>query len=181
MRPSHRSLTMVLVAGVVLLLGACNDALDHGDSPNVVLSVYQFPAIPAVTATWNAELGGCVLTLPEALSVSLLNQPKNSLAQSPFSDVVIESATVSYHWDDGVSTGQYLESNAGTIPVGGKNSVPLWPILISTLTADRVGHWGNVYVTFHGKTIDNRKIDSLPAPPGGGVIQVEDCVPSSGK
>jgi hypothetical protein len=180
MRLSHRSYAVAFVAGLVLLLGACNGALDHGDSPNVVLSISQFPTIPPVTTTYDATIPGCVFTLPTGLTVTLKNQSKNSLAASPFSDVVIDSALVSYVWDDGRTEGKFVESDAGTIPTGGTGSVALTPILLRTLTADRAGHNANLYVTFHGKTIDNREIESLPGPPGGGVISIDSCVPTGG-
>ncbi len=182
MRAAHRPLIVAFAVGLVLFLGGCaGGSLDDGNGPNVVLAVSTFPAIPPIQTTYSDVLLECVMTAPASVGVSLTNQAKNSLAASPFSDVSVESATVTYYWDDavGVGDGPYEQSTAGLIKVGSSGSVPFSPIAPGASMSDRAGHSASMVVMFHGRTVDGKRIDSLPYSPGGSVLQINACVPTA--
>lgn len=180
MRGMNRIPKVLLVGGVALMLLACAEGnLDNGDSANVVLSISTFPPVPPVTSSYNDTIGACVFTLPTAVNVTLKNQPKSELVKSPFGDVVIDSAVVSYVWDDGLTVEPYVQSAAGTIAVGQTGTVGLLPLRGSDLDG-RAGHSANIQVTFHGVTIDGKEVESLPGPPGGATVSVNDCIPTGG-
>jgi hypothetical protein len=179
MRTAHRSFAVAIAAGLVLLLGACaNNSLDSGSGPNVILSISQFPIIPPVTSTYNAALGACVFTAPPPISVTLRNSPKSTLASAgPFTDVTIDSAVVTYAWDDNLLVGPIVESTSGLIPANATQTVPFTPILLGVLTSDRGGHTVSLEITFRGRTVDGTRIESLPDIPGGATVSVNSCIP----
>ena len=171
MRGTNRTLRALLTVGLVLALQACAEG--NLDSANVVLVISSFPPIPAVTTT--EEDGSCTFLVPTNTSVTLKSLPKTDLAESPFSDVVVESAVVSYTWDDGLIVGPIVQSTAGYVPCEGTGTVAFLPIQFGDLTADRAGHSANLTVTFRGRTVDGVYIESVPGPPGGATISVESC------
>lgn len=174
MRGTNRILRALLAVGLVLALQACAEGtVDDGDSANVVLVIGTFPPIPPITTT-NEE-GVCVFQLPTGVSVTLVSLPKSELAESPMSDAVIDSVSVTYSWDDGLVVGPVEMSAAGLVPCDAQGTVSFLPIRYGDMTADRAGHSANVMVTFRGKLVDGTAVESLPGPPGGATLSVESC------
>ena len=91
--------------------------------------------------------------------------------------MVIDSAMVSYVWDDGTTLADVEQSTSGTIPAGGTGSVSFTPILLGNLDGSRAGHSANLIIQFWGRTVDGKRIASLPGMPGGAVLSVNSCPP----
>lgn len=161
------ALVAALSAGVL----GCNSVLDDGDGPNVVLTVEQM-TIPVVTAAVNQATLQCVFTVSDA-TATLKNQPKSAVAgESPFNDVVMESVTVSYAWDDpALVTAPRTFPLGGTVPAGGTGTVMFPPIASGDLTPAFEGHTAGLTMVFTGRMVDGTPITAN----GGGSLTVNFC------
>ena len=113
-----------ILAGTVVLAAAgwfagCNGTIDG--EPNVVLEVSQLTTTP-ITSSQDGSNGNCTYTI-SPVSATLKNLPKNALAvTSPFNDIILQSVSISYVWDDGVVTSPVQAGLGGTVPANGTAS-----------------------------------------------------------
>jgi hypothetical protein len=170
MRGKNRWIVTLLVAGMVAGLSGCaGGGLDSRDVANVVLTVDQIPQIPPITASGDP----CVFTVT-AFQATLANQPKNELAASPFSDIRMETVTISYRWDDAaLSTPTWIQNVAGTIPVGGTQTVAVTPIQLGMLEGAYAGHTADLTLIFRGRTVDNKPVEAAAL---GIALSVSSCI-----
>ena len=161
------SLVLALSAGML----GCNSVLDDGDGPNVVLTVEQM-TIPIVTAAINQTTLLCVFTVTDA-TATLKNQPKSAVAgESPFNDVVMESVTISYVWDDpALVTAPRTFPLGGTVSAGGTGTVMFPPIASGDLTPAFEGHTAGLTMVFSGRLVDGTPVTAA----GGGSLTVNFC------
>ncbi len=172
MRTNRREMKLLL-AGLVLALGSCNPtSLDNSDSADVVLEVLNIPQVPPITA---ASVGGgaCTFTVTN-MTVTLRNQPKNTLAgDSPFNDILVESVTLSYEWDDlTLTTLPRTLAVGGTVPANGSQTVSFPPIALGDLLATYAGHSASITMAFTGQTVSGKGVSATGR---GAVVSVNSC------
>jgi len=165
-----------LIARTVLLVAAgwfagCNGTID--DEPNVVLEVKTVTITP-ITGTRNATTGTCVFTITNA-TASFDNKPKNALATaSPFNDIVLQSVTVDYFWQNaqaGVASSTF--GVGGTIPANGTGTAQFSVVNAQDLLlpVDREGQTASLTLTFRGTTVDGEAVSATT----GGSLTVNTC------
>lgn len=169
-----KTILILLAAGLLALASSCtNDSLDDGDSANTVLQLQQV-TVPPVTAA-DDGLGNCTFTITES-TATLENEPKSVGAiESPFNDVLVESLTISYTWDDGVFTPPHTTSMRVSIPAGGTGQVRFYAITGEQLVnapVPRDGHLAEMDFVFSGHSEDGQRITAL----GGAALFVNSCV-----
>lgn len=172
-------LRVLLAACLVAALGGCTgSALDDGESADVGLFV-QTLTIPPVTTSPSPDCTTPVFTVGNA-TATLLNQPKNATAASPFQDVILQDVVITYQWDDEAAPGGITPTRvmaiSGTVQVGKTGTVQFIPILLGDLTPDREGHGANLTLTFRGRTFEGRPVASPPSGTAGTVLSVASCV-----
>lgn len=172
-------LRVLLAACLVVALGGCTgSALDDGDSADVGLFV-QTMTVPPVTTSPSPDCTTPVFTVPNA-TATLLNQPKNASATSPFQDVILQDVVISYQWDDEAAPGGITPTRvvaiSGTVQVGKTGTVQFIPIFLGDLTPDREGHSANLTLTFRGRTFEGRPVASPPSDTAGTVLSVNACI-----
>lgn len=167
----------LLVIGTTVLLlatlGCSSSGLDDGTSANVVLEVDQLQ-LSIVTSTYEPLQGVCVFQITES-TAQLSNLPKSeSAVTSPFNDILITRMTLSYEWDDGFPSDDYVTSPRVVIPANGSNTVTFLaadPALFLPGAA-RDGHTAEVTILFEGEVTDGSKVQAL----GGGALFVNSCL-----
>lgn len=166
----RKALTL-LAAGLLLMTASCTgNSLDDGDSANVVLQVAQIEMVP-ITCT---VVGGLdTFTITEA-TATLNNVPKTEDAiTSPFNDILVESLTISYDWDDGFAMAPFTTTVRVVVPANGANTVEYLPMTLQTLlNSARDGHSAEVTIEFRGHAEDGEAVFAR----GGGPLVVERCV-----
>ncbi len=167
-----------LVAAALVAAAACTSgALDEGESADVVLQVQQV-TIPPVQGQSDGA-GGCVFTVTES-TATLAVAPKSGVAQasSPFNDVLVESLTISYAWDDPALdplTPPVTTSPRVVIPVDGTNQVRFLAVQAGVLDASFEGRSAELTLLFAGRTGDGKAVQAL----GGGSLVVHACLGGS--
>jgi hypothetical protein len=165
-----------LIARTVLLAAAgwfagCNGTID--DEPNVVLEVKTLNITP-INGTRNATSGACVFTIQNA-TATFDNKPKNALAAaSPFNDIVLQSVTVGYTWQNatvGVTSSTF--GVGGTIPADGSGSGQFSVVNAQDLLVpvNREGQTASLTLVFRGVTVGGEAVSATT----GGSLTVNTC------
>jgi hypothetical protein len=152
--------SLALAVGLILigLTGCTGNSLDDADAAHVVPSLLSFDS-PAVTAD-TATGGGCLLTVID-WSVSLSADPINSLAGSPFNDIVMVSADMIYVWDNPalITPPRSIGLGSVSIPVLATASITFSPIGFTDLLVPGFdGESAVVNVTFRGQTVEGTPV-----------------------
>jgi hypothetical protein len=164
----------VLAAGAVVvfaLMSGCNNTVDDPSGPDVVLEVDN-PIIPPITATANTTPPpACTFTLTNA-TASFKNKAKNSLGgTSPFNDIVLETVTVTYVWDDALGvSGPTVFGVGGSVPANGQSTAQFAVVNLFDLNG-REGHTAALTLVFHGHTVAGDAVSSST----GGTLSVASC------
>ena len=170
-----RKFTKILAQTVVLSaagwFAGCNGKLE--DKTNVVLEVATI-TIPPVTASTSA--GICSFTIPTS-SATFNNKPKNSLSGTstfPYNDIVLQSVSVGYQWDDGAALVGEPFGIGGTVPAGGSAAATFTPVNSTVLATGgaRDGHTASLTLTFHGTTVSGDPVSATT----GGTLTVNSCL-----
>ena len=177
-------LTVTLAAVFLITAGCTSDRLDDGTSADVIIQVMALDNRPVSANQTTATQGTCsisgilcdstadcaqneVCARPslclfevEEWSATLQAAPKNSLAGTPFNDVIMQNVRISYDWPDtGLSTPTRTLGLAGvTIPADGTNSVTFFPILGQDLASLDQGITGQLTMTFFGRTVEGTSV-----------------------
>ncbi|HEX6851611.1 MAG TPA: hypothetical protein VF139_09405 [Candidatus Polarisedimenticolaceae bacterium] len=163
MRHQLRILSVLLAAAALLQLPACNSTqLDDGDSADVVLETGTI-TIPPIQGQIDQLTGVCTFTVTDA-TAQLFNKPKNEFAvTSPFNDIRNLYLQVAYTWDDALvaPTPDRVILLPGTVPANGSFTTQFSAILLGDLTPDKEGHTANLYMRFHGETVDGTPVSAL--------------------
>ena len=165
----------ILAVGTVVafaLMPGCNSTIDDPSGPDVVLEV-ENPIIPPITGAANpTPPPACTFTVANA-TASFKNKAKNSLgATSPFNDIVLETVTVTYVWDDllGVS-GPTVFGVGGSVPAGGQATAQFAVVNLGDLVG-RDGHTAAMTLVFRGHTVAGDAVSSST----GGTLAVGSCI-----
>ena len=168
-------LPLLAVAVAPLVLVGCNGGnVDDPDTSNAVLEVSQMTMSPA-TLSGDVSDGTCVLTVTNA-SVTLANKAKSGPAEGePFNDIVMQSVTIHYTWDDpAIVTPDRTWSLGATIPAGGSAAVGFAPIALGDTSPSMLGHTANLFMTFRGVQVSGEPAVAQ----GGGTLGVGgSCAP----
>jgi hypothetical protein len=167
---SMRTLIPLLALAVVpLTLTGCNGGdVDDPDDSNAVMEVTQTTVSPA-TISGDISDGTCVLTVTNTTS-TLANKAKSGPAEgAPFNDIVLQSLTIQYTWDDpAIVTPTRTFSLGGTIPAGGTASVQFPPIALGDTSSAMIGHSVNLFMIFRGVQVSGEPAVAQ----GGGVLSI---------
>jgi hypothetical protein len=164
----------ILAVGAIVafaLMPGCNSKIDSANGPDVVFEVDN-PLIPTVEGTRDPVTLVCTFKVTVA-TASFKNKPKNSLAgTSPFNDILLESVTVTYVWDDvnipggGGVSGPTVFGLGGSVPANG-TSTAQFSVVNAGDIAGRDGHSAALGMTFRGHTVAG---DAVEAEIGGNLI-----------
>ena len=108
----------------------------------------------------------CILEV-EDWTATILAAPKNSLAATPFNDIVMDSVDITYDWVndalDGIIPPQPIGLGNVTIPTNGQNSVTFPPIPSDPLNTTSgptpfEGATANMTLTFNAFTVEGTRI-----------------------
>lgn len=198
MLTSKQILTTLAVAGVLLCASCAGNGLDDGDSADVILEIEQMQT-SAVTAnpqtgtgtcsisgsgcTINADCplvgeqcqgaSGCELQANE-WTATFRNEPKNSVADVPFNDIVLSTVDITYTWQNAV-TGVDFRSiglNGVTIQIGESAQTRFFPITSADLLNPAVeGNSASMAMNFRGRTIEGSNVSH----PASALLFIEDC------
>jgi hypothetical protein len=174
MRAIHRFGLKLLAAGLLLpILSCASGDYDSGDQAGVVLQVQQIPLIPEIQTSFDATSSTCQFTVTN-LSVSLKNAPKGTSAASPGSDIILDTVTLTYVWDNpALTTPSRSFAIGGTVPVGGTTTASFPPIAAGDLSPTRSGHTvTSLGMVFRGHTVAG---DAVTAVGSGGSFNVKQC------
>ena len=169
MRASYRTLATLLAAVMTLGLAGCADGdLDDADGPDSVLEVETVNLQPA-DGTVDPVTLTCGITITDA-RVNLRNRAKSAGATVvPFNDIVMETVTIDYRWDDlALSTPQTIMDIGGTVPAQGSLAVTFPPILLGNVDCSYLGHSANLNMTFTGRQVSGARANA----DGGGVFSI---------
>jgi hypothetical protein len=168
-----RKHTKILARSVVLAAAAwfvgCNSTID--DEPNVVLEVENMIVPPIIGAIDSTTLV-CAYTVTNA-TATFKNKPKNTLATtSPFNDIVLQSVSINYIWDDGAGVTAQTFGLGGTVPANGSSTGQFSVVNANDVTSpDRGGHTASLQLTFHGTTVSGEAVSVTT----GGTLTVNTC------
>ncbi len=190
-----KTILMIPVAAVLLLAGACtNNALDNGNSADVILEIIGFTT-PPVTASINTNgfcstttsigctvdadcpglevcnIGGCTLRVVD-WAVQLANIPKNSLAAGPSNDIAMIDVLITYNFPAGNPLPRVIGLGGQVIQTGSTGSVRFLPIAIQDLNSLLEGSTGGLVMDFHGQTLEGTAVNLLVARD----LAVEECL-----
>jgi hypothetical protein len=159
----------ILAVGAIVafaLMPGCNSKIDDASGPDVVFEVDN-PLIPTVEGTKDPITLVCTFKVTVA-TASFKNKPKNSLAgTSPFNDILLESVTVTYVWDDGLGVaGPTVFGLGGSVPANG-TSTAQFSVVNANDIIGRDGHSAALAMTFRGHTVAG---DAVEATIGGNLI-----------
>jgi len=181
-----KTILMIPAAAVLLLAGACTgNALDNGNSADVVLEIISFTT-PPVTAAINTNgfcsttttigctidadcpglevctIGGCTLTVVD-WTVSLSNVPKNSLAAGPANDIAMIDVSITYGFPLGNPAPRVFGLGGQVITTGGTGSIAFQPIALQDLNAALESSTGSLLMTFRGQTLEGSAVNLIVA------------------
>ena len=166
---NFRTLTLVPLLGAGLALAGCagTDVDDPGRADSVM--EVQSTTISPASAGGSVSAGTCVITVTNASS-TLANKGKSLAgASATFNDIVVDSVTISYEWDNlALVTPTRTFQLGATIPAGGTASVQYPPIAFGDLTGAYIGHTANLDMVFHGTSVSGEPISAN----GGGALSV---------
>ena len=150
-----------LLAVALLALPACNEespTLDDPDDANSVLEIMTATP-PTANAGGDISEGTCTVTI-STMNVTLANKPKSLAALgSPFNDITLMYANLHYTWDDpAIVTPDRQFSLAGTVPIGGQQSVQFGSIAFGDFNVAMQGHTANIFMTIHGRAISGEPV-----------------------
>lgn len=170
MRKHTKLLARTIVLATVAVFAGCNGTIDS--EPNVVLEVTTLTISP-VTGAIDSVTGNCAFTLTNA-SASFSNKPKNHLAEvSPFNDIVLQSVSITYVWDNGFVLADTVFGIGGTVPANGAASVNFSVVNAADLIAasPNGGNTASLYMVFHGTTVSGEPVSVA----SGGTLTVNTC------
>jgi hypothetical protein len=170
MRKHTKILTRSLVLAVVAALAACNGTIDS--EPNVILEVENMNIAP-ITGAIDSTTGNCAFTVTNA-SATFKNKPKNALAEaSPFNDIILQSVTVTYVWDNGFVLTNRVFGLGGTVPANGSSSGNFSVINAADLIAasPNGGNTASLALVFRGVTVSGDAVSVST----GGTMTVNTC------
>lgn len=156
----NRWMLLLLATFLIAGVSCTSDALDDGDSADVVLEIQVFDA-PAVTASLDQMTMLCTFTVND-WQVSFENLPKNGSADgsSPFNDIVMQDVTVTYNWiNTALSTPARTIGLGGVaVPVGEQIQATFSPIAFNDLTLAVSGSTADLTMLFRGVTIEGTQM-----------------------
>lgn len=152
---------LLLLATLLIGTVSCtSDALDDGDSADVVLEIQVFDA-PAVSASLDQMTMVCTFTVND-WQVSFENLPKNGSAEgsSPFNDIVMQDVTVTYGWiNTALSTpARTIGLGSVAVPVGEQIQGNFSPIAFDDLSFAVSGSTANLTMLFRGITVEGTQL-----------------------
>jgi hypothetical protein len=182
-----KTILMIPAAAVLLLAGACTgNALDNGNSADVILEIISFTT-PPVTAAINTAgfcsatttiactvdadcgllggvclIGGCTLTVVD-WTVALSNVPKNSLAAGPANDIAMIDVSITYGFPLGNPAPRVFGLGGQVITTGGTGSIAFQPIALQDLNAGLESSTGSLLMTFRGQTLEGSAVNLIVA------------------
>ena len=197
---SRSKATHTTLAAILILLAAscAGNGLSDGSSADVVLQIEQMQTSP-VSATPETGTGtcsisgsgctinadcplvgeqcqgasGCKLTATE-WNVSFRNEPKNTSAESPFNDIVMQQVEVTYTWAVAgpTVTAGIIGLGGVTIPVSETAESRFFPITSSALLDPAVeGNSADMIMNFRGRTVEGVEVNLTTR----ALLFVEDC------
>lgn len=126
-----RILGLVIVLGLTVMAGACNDEIDDEDeSPNLLTITSADPSNICVDEDGEPvdEDGDGTITVPDEIffvdvpvSFTITSTLKNAAAASPFNDIVLSSVEISY--SGGATAPSRSSGLTIEVPAGGSASV----------------------------------------------------------
>jgi len=172
MRNTTKILAGLLVVTAGTWLVGCNGTIDK--EPNVVLEVENV-TIPTITSTQDSVLNTCTYTIAPA-NGTFKNKPKNQFATtSPFNDILLQTLSISYQWDDAQPASPVTTGLSGSVPANGSSTAQFSVIsnhaLETTGPLGRAGHTASLNMTFHGQTVSGDDVQVST----GGTLQVSSC------
>lgn len=180
---------LLAVGLLAVLLGTASCAstdLDDDDAADVVMQILTMNS-PAVTAQRQSTTSGtcsgvgtlcqsnsdcpinevcvrtdlCTLEVTD-WSVTIQAAPKNSLAGTPFNDIVMIDVTITYSWvNPGIVTPQFVVGLGNvTIPAAGTNQISFPPISSDAINTNPLieGATANLTMVFRGRTVEGTEI-----------------------
>ena len=111
----------------------------------------------------------------ESLGLKRARHPQLVLDAVPViaNDVVLETVTITYTWDDpALTTPTRTFAISGTIPAGGTGDVTFQPIALGDLTVGTFdGHSANMDMLFMGRTAAGGEVPTF----AGGLLTIDSC------
>lgn len=179
MRGTSRLLLTLFLAGALLPAGGCtNNALDDGDSANVVLLIDEIDN-PVVNTQFDSDQGVCVFVVEE-WAARLRNEPKTDLAvTSPFNDIEVTEITIGYSGSLALAP-QTFPAGA-TIPPEGTGQLTFFPIRPDEIPASfENGGSAELTVVFRGRALDGEDVETPVTAVGGAQLAVNACLSQGG-
>ena len=161
MRNARTWISAPLLALLALSLPGCNGespTLDDPDDANSVLEILT-ASVPTANAGGDISDGNCIVTI-STMTVTLANKPKSAAALgTPFNDITLLYVNLHYTWDDpSIVTADRQFSLAGTVPIGGTQSVQFGPIAFGDFDVAMQGHTANIFMTIHGRAVSGEPV-----------------------
>jgi len=178
-------LAVATLAALATGLSCTGNALDDSDSADVILEVLQLDNPPVEVQCTLATDGQCSVSgsvcttnadCQAGVEVCIRNQlcqlevadwdasiaakPKNSLAISPYNDLILQNVTISYAWIDTVQFTPVRTVGLGNvvIPAESTGQVAFAPISLDDLTPALGGHTANLTLTFNAITVAGDRV-----------------------
>lgn len=176
---------LVLLILALTATSCTSDTLDDGDSADVVMLIEALtnPAVTAQTSSGTSGacnssgsfclvdsdcgLGdfcvippaGCTLEVTD-WSVTVRNSPKNSVAEGPFNDIILQDVTIAYAWIGGAVTPTAVVGlGNATVATNETADVTFAPISFDAIAAAGVsGATANLTLTFRAMTVEGTTI-----------------------
>jgi hypothetical protein len=170
MRKHTKVLARSIVLAALAVFVGCNSTIDS--EPNVVLEVDNLAIVP-ITGAIDATTGNCAFTLTNA-TATFKNKPKNALAEaSPFNDIVLQSLSVTYVWDNGFVLANTQFGIGGTVPANGTSTASFAVVNAADLIAasPNGGNTASLTLVFRGTTVSGDPISATT----GATLTVNTC------
>lgn len=178
-------LAVALLAVLAGGLSCTGNDLDDSDAADVILEVVSLENPPVEVRCQLATEGQCSVSgavctsnadCQPGVEVCILNQlcqleitdwdatigtrAKNSLAISPYNDLILQNVTISYAWIDvGLATPVRTVGLGNVIvPVDSSAQVSFAPIALDDLSPGVEGHTANLTLTFNAITVEGTRL-----------------------
>ena len=167
---------LALVLATLAVLGwltACSD-LDSGDSADVVLQIANIQSQPVSSTPNSADPSTCSFTLTQ-WTMSVVNSPKNeSATTSPFNDIILDTMTISYDWNNpAITTPSWTVPLGVTVPADSTASIMFFPIAFDELQPAMAGNSAGMSIVIHGRTGSGTGEDVIAT--GGTTLALNAC------
>jgi len=167
MHDSRLNLLPLIAFGViaVVVLAACNGAIDDPDPSASIVSVGAFTPISACVEIGEDIDGDGTIdptTYSSTEQVVTLDSRLKGRATSNMNDVVFTKLTIDYLMTVGSGPPQRNEGIAVTVPAGGTTDVPIDTVLAADIPGFfTLASRGNIRVTFSGHDIAGRPVTAV--------------------